>query len=220
MVLIQFLILSQIIDLCYKVLTSLHGSAYISDIDNLLDFSNKLSTLRLKRHKPSTQRENNNNNCNGRPRLPLPEEADDPQEEGNHYSTTPTLKSRGGSSETMERDKDLNKIFSLIDLQSVDNLLIETKVDSGCSASGSSSNSSQLSSPGGEYELIELKEMPKKCSAEGLLLQKSFEEQPLYQAYSEVSLIDIVYFFTFSSIPRVEKVESLQYISRPFFRFF
>lgn len=165
----------QIIDLCYKVLTSLHGSAYISDIDNLLEFSNELSTLRTKR-----QKGRQHNNCNGRPRLPLPEEETCTTTE-NHYSSTPTLQSRTGNDET--------KIFSLIDLESVDNLLTESKVDSGCSDSAASSSSSELSSPSGEYELIELKEMPKKCSGEGLLLDKSFEEQSLDQAYSEVSFI-------------------------------
>lgn len=174
----------QIIDLCYKVLTSMHGSAYISDIDNLLEFSNELSTLRTKRQRAKQQ-----NNCNGRPRLPLPDE-DTCTTTENHYSSTPTLQqSRIGNNET--------EIFSLIDLESVDNVLVESKVDSGCSDSAASSNSSELSSPSGEYELIELKEMPKKCPGGGLLLDKAFEEQPLYQVYSEVSFIHI--FIPFSS---------------------
>lgn len=160
----------------------MHGSAYISDIDNLLEFSNELSTLRTKRQKARQQ-----NNCNGRPRLPLPEEETSTTTE-NHYSSTPTLQSRIGNNET--------KSFSLIDLESVDNLLMESKVDSGCSDSPASSNSSELSCPSGEYELIELKEIPKKCSGEGLLLDKSLEEQPLHQAYSEVSFVH--YFIPFN----------------------
>lgn len=163
----------------------MHGSAYISDIDNLLEFSNELSTLRTKR-----QRARQQNNCNGRPRLPLPNE-DTCTTTENHYSSTPTLQqSRIGNNET--------EIFSLIDLESVDNLLVESKVDSGCSDSAASSNSSELSSPSGEYELIELKEMPKKCPGGGLLLDKAFEEQPLYQVYSEVSFIHLLIPFSSS----------------------
>ncbi|KAG8284126.1 hypothetical protein J6590_003821 [Homalodisca vitripennis] len=196
-----FVTISGIIELCYKVLTSLHGSSYLADIDNMLDFSNKLSTLRLRRHRSSggQQREEVERDVSSRPRLPLPDEAGpdtcaqpqemcqetlSPEQTGNLYSPTPTLKPKTNGA--VMPQEELNGSFNLIDLRSLENLLIETKVDSGSSLESGPSSSSGLGSPGGDYELIELKELTtKRWSGDGQLLQKSFEEQPLYQEYNE-----------------------------------
>ncbi|XP_046678894.1 rho guanine nucleotide exchange factor 16-like isoform X3 [Homalodisca vitripennis] len=196
-----FVTISGIIELCYKVLTSLHGSSYLADIDNMLDFSNKLSTLRLRRHRSSggQQREEVERDVSSRPRLPLPDEAGpdtcaqpqetcqetlSPEQTGNLYSPTPTLKPKTNGA--VMPQEELNGSFNLIDLRSMENLLIETKVDSGSSLESGPSSSSGLGSPGGDYELIELKELTtKRWSGDGQLLQKSFEEQPLYQEYNE-----------------------------------
>lgn len=66
---------------------------------------------------------------------------------------------------------------------------METRVDGESCAPSSSSGMSSLEGEG-EYELIEMKEVTRRrWSTDGQLLQKSFEDQPLYQAYNEVSLV-------------------------------
>lgn len=77
------------------------------------------------------------------------------------------------------------------DFSSLENLLIETRVD-GEGESGPSSSSGMSSL--GEYELIEMKEVtPRRWSTDGQLLQKSLQDQPLYQAYTEVRLVSYLY---------------------------
>lgn len=159
---------SQIIELCYKVLTSLHTTCYVVDIDNMLDFSNKLSTLRLKHHKRDSY------DISNRPPLPLPRDCD--------QSSTPKLESEEGSSDVQDEGS-----FNLIDLKSMESLFVETQVDSATSSESRFSTSSGPSLPGLEYETIELKEITtRRWSGDGHLLQKSFDEQPLYQVYNEV----------------------------------
>ncbi|XP_054286456.1 uncharacterized protein LOC129002572 [Macrosteles quadrilineatus] len=150
-----------IIELCYKVLSSLHGTSYLADIDNMLDFSNKLSMLRMKRQTTNFRR---SPDPRTRPRLPLPDEMEDgtlKPENGNVYVTTPTLKSKSldqNSNNTNEES------FNMIDLRSLESLLVETKVDSGSlTESVSDTSSSGQSSPGRAYELIEMKLMKKSA---------------------------------------------------------
>ncbi|KAL1138074.1 hypothetical protein AAG570_009769 [Ranatra chinensis] len=43
--------INMVLDNCYEVLNSLHGQYYIADIENLLDFSSKLSSLKFRKQK-------------------------------------------------------------------------------------------------------------------------------------------------------------------------
>lgn len=111
-----------------------------------------------------------------RPRFPLPDEMEDgtlKPENGNVYVTTPTLKNKSldqNSNNTNEES------FNMIDLRSLESLLVETKVDSGSlTESVSDTSSSGQSSPGRAYELIEMKLMKK--SAEEDMQKKQLVHQ-------------------------------------------
>lgn len=159
------------------MLESLHGPNYLADIDNLFDFSKKLSSLRLKRQRSIK-------NC-------LKKDNNKIKKQLNLNKNEFTENNLFCDKRAEEEENLLNESFNLIDFTSVENLTESNQTKEA------KARDTYLDRE--VYELIEFRKEERTCqetversfqtslrmSETNNVLQRSFDEGPLYQVYTE-----------------------------------